>query len=76
MFGFLSSRSWIAVISRYGDCSFEDKVRNAMKANFSAAIVYNVDSNKVQVGPNYSNCSLLVTLVISRSFLWVARMTT
>ena len=40
-------RSWIAVIARYGGCTFEDKVRNAMNANFSGAIIYNVDSNKV-----------------------------
>lgn len=39
--------SWIAVIARYGGCTFEDKVRIAMEANFSAAIIYNVDSNKV-----------------------------
>ena len=40
-------RSWIAVIARYGRCKFEDKVRFAMEANFSAVIVYNVESNKV-----------------------------
>lgn len=40
-------RTWIAVVARYGGCTFEDKVRNAMMANYSAVIVYNVDSNKV-----------------------------
>ena len=35
------------MIARYGGCTFEEKVRNAMNANYSAAIVYNVDSNKV-----------------------------
>lgn len=39
--------TWIAVVARYGGCTFEDKVRNAMMANYSAVIVYNVDSNKV-----------------------------
>lgn len=39
--------NWFAVISRYGGCTFEDKVRNAGLANFSAAIVFNMDSNKV-----------------------------
>ena len=35
------------MISRYGGCTFEDKVRNAQQAGFQAAIVFNVDSNKV-----------------------------
>lgn len=35
------------MISRYGGCTFEDKVRNAQEAGFQAAIVFNVDSNKV-----------------------------
>ena len=35
------------MISRYGGCTFEEKVRNAGNANFTAAIVYNKDSNKV-----------------------------
>ncbi len=43
----IGNRTWIAVIARYGGCTFEEKVRNAMNANYSAAIVYNVDSNKV-----------------------------
>jgi E3 ubiquitin-protein ligase RNF13 len=36
-------------MSRYGGCTFQDKVRNAMNANFSAAIVYNLESDKVKV---------------------------
>ncbi len=34
-------------LARYGGCNFEDKVRNAQEANFSAAIVYNINSNKL-----------------------------
>ena len=44
---FFPFRNWFAVISRYGGCTFEDKVRNAQQAGFQAAIVFNVDSNKV-----------------------------
>ena len=53
---FMFYRSWIAVIARgdkgeddlgNGECTFVDKVKNAMNANFSAAIIYNQDSDKV-----------------------------
>lgn len=35
---------WAVVIARLG-CSFEDKIRNAQKADFDAVIVHNVGSN-------------------------------
>jgi hypothetical protein len=38
--------NWIVLISRYG-CSFEDKVRAAQRANYSAAIVHNVNSSEL-----------------------------
>jgi len=38
---------WIAMIARYGGCNFEEKVRHATRANYSAVIVYNVGSNKL-----------------------------
>ena len=42
-------RSWIAVIARSGGCSFADKVKIATKANYSAAIIYNLESDKVNL---------------------------
>ncbi len=36
-----------ALIARYGGCNFEDKVRAAERANFSAAVVHNVKSDKL-----------------------------
>jgi len=58
--------SWIAVIARYGRCKFEDKVRFAMGANFSAVIVYNVESNKViQMGGD--DDSLIPSVFIGHS---------
>lgn len=41
-----TNRTWIAVASRYG-CTFEEKVRNAQNASYSAVIIYNVNSDKV-----------------------------
>jgi E3 ubiquitin-protein ligase RNF13 len=38
--------SWIVLIRRYG-CSFEQKVRAAQQANYSAAIVHNVNSSEL-----------------------------
>ncbi|XP_069701910.1 E3 ubiquitin-protein ligase RNF13 isoform X2 [Periplaneta americana] len=38
---------WIVLIRRYG-CSFEDKVRAAQNASYSAAIVYNVNSSELE----------------------------
>ncbi|XP_049801565.1 E3 ubiquitin-protein ligase RNF13 isoform X2 [Schistocerca nitens] len=35
---------WMVLIKR-GDCTFESKVRNAQNANYSAAIVHNVNSS-------------------------------
>jgi len=58
--------SWIAVIARLGHCKFEDKVRNAMLANYSAVIVYNVESNKViQMGGD--DDSLIPSVFIGRN---------
>ncbi|XP_063222691.1 E3 ubiquitin-protein ligase RNF13 [Bacillus rossius redtenbacheri] len=42
-----SNSAWIALIRRYG-CSFEQKVRNAQFANYSAAIVYNINSSDLE----------------------------
>jgi len=42
-----SNTRWIAIIARYGGCNFEQKVRHATLANYSAVIVYNVGSNKL-----------------------------
>lgn len=42
-----ASGTWIAVIARYGGCNFEDKVRHATEANYSGAIIFNVNSNKL-----------------------------
>ena len=36
----------IALIARFG-CSFEDKIEHATKANFSGAIVFNINSDKL-----------------------------
>ncbi|PSN54389.1 hypothetical protein C0J52_11323 [Blattella germanica] len=38
---------WIVLIKRYG-CPFEDKIRHAQSANFSAAIVHNVNSSELE----------------------------
>jgi len=38
--------NWIVLIRRYG-CSFEQKVRVAQRANYSAAIVHNVNSSEL-----------------------------
>jgi hypothetical protein len=35
---------WIALVRRY-ECNFEDKIRNAQRANFDAVIVHNVNSS-------------------------------
>lgn len=37
----------IVVIAR-NNCTFEEKIRNAQKAGYDAAIVYNVDSNELE----------------------------
>ena len=42
-----SATHWVAVVARYGGCNFEKKVWMATQANYSAAIVYNVGSNKL-----------------------------
>lgn len=39
---------WVALIQRY-NCSFETKVRNAQKASFDAVIVYNKNSNDLEI---------------------------
>lgn len=39
--------NWIVLIRRYG-CSFEQKVRVAQRANYSAAIVHNVNSSELE----------------------------
>jgi len=36
-----------AVIARYGGCNFEQKVRNAQEANYTAVIIYNINSDKL-----------------------------
>lgn len=38
---------WIVLIKR-GDCNFDDKIRAAQNANFSAAIVHNVNSSVLE----------------------------
>jgi hypothetical protein len=38
--------NWIVLIRRYG-CSFEEKIRAAQSANYSAAIVHNVNSSEL-----------------------------
>jgi E3 ubiquitin-protein ligase RNF13 len=38
--------NWVVLIRRYG-CSFEDKVRIAQHANYSAVIVHNVNSSEL-----------------------------
>jgi hypothetical protein len=38
--------NWIVLISRCG-CSFEEKVRAAQNANYSVAIVHNVNSSEL-----------------------------
>jgi hypothetical protein len=38
--------NWIVLIRRCG-CSFEEKVRAAQNANYSAAIVHNVNSSEL-----------------------------
>lgn len=38
---------WIVLIKRYG-CQFEDKIRNAQKAGYQAAIVHNVNSSALE----------------------------
>jgi E3 ubiquitin-protein ligase RNF167 len=35
---------WIALVRRY-ECNFEDKIRNAQRANFDGVIVHNVNSS-------------------------------
>ena len=34
-------------LARYGGCNFEQKVRNAQEANYTAAIIYNINSDKL-----------------------------
>jgi len=41
------SLKWLVLISRYGGCTFEEKVRYAQQANYSGAIIHNVDSDKI-----------------------------
>ncbi|KAF4517846.1 hypothetical protein B566_EDAN011771 [Ephemera danica] len=38
---------WIILIRRY-DCSFEDKIRNAQRSGYDAAIVHNVNSSDLE----------------------------
>ena len=38
--------NWIVLIRRY-NCSFEEKIRYAQAANYSAAIVHNVNSSEL-----------------------------
>jgi len=53
---------WIALIRRSGgsvgnQCTFEQKVKAAMKANYSAAIVYNYKNDDlIQMGGNSDDC--------------------
>lgn len=45
------------VLTIRGGCSFEDKVRNAQKAGFEAAIVYdNEDDGVLVASNNLSSC--------------------
>ncbi|CAG0915552.1 unnamed protein product [Notodromas monacha] len=46
--GFNPGKNWIAVI-RKGGCDFKTKVLNAKNANYSAAIIYNVGSNRLEL---------------------------
>nr|CAD7411305.1 unnamed protein product [Timema poppensis] len=40
---------WVVLIKRFGGCTFEDKVRHAQAANYSAAIIHNVNSSDLEV---------------------------
>nr|CAD7456394.1 unnamed protein product [Timema tahoe] len=39
---------WVVLIKRFGGCTFEDKVRHAQAANYSAAIIHNVNSSDLE----------------------------
>ena len=41
-------RSWIVVIQKTVDCKYDVKIRNAQQAGYAAAIVHNVDSNRLE----------------------------
>ncbi|TRY79078.1 hypothetical protein TCAL_05915 [Tigriopus californicus] len=56
---------YFALISRNG-CSFETKIRYAQKANFSAAIVFNPNSDRI-IPMGGSDASLIPSLFIGRS---------
>ncbi|KAI5714442.1 hypothetical protein M8J76_017162 [Diaphorina citri] len=54
--------SLFVIIKRYG-CTFEQKVRNAQAANFSAVIVHNVDSNALIHMPYTNKTGILIPAV-------------
>ncbi|CAG0922716.1 unnamed protein product [Notodromas monacha] len=48
-FDLKSRKNWIAVIKKGGVCDYKTKIFNAMLANYSAAIIYNVGSNRLEL---------------------------
>lgn len=42
-----NNNKWVVIIRRY-NCSFEDKVRHAQTAGYSAAIIYNIGSDDLE----------------------------